>query len=443
MMPQEKTQDNKNDSTNYSKATQSKKNITRDQAILIDTLVDATHEEYILALSEVVPASKIRFSSRIANNRICVYLDSKQTVDEIIDSKRCIVIGHQIIAIRPYVTRNKRIVFSNVHPLIDDSLLETELKKINVKIMSPIMSVRNGFSSKLLSHIISFRRQVYIEPDDLSKIPSRISIDLDDTNFWIYLSSDSTACFDCKQEGHIAKNCPNRSNLSTNNVSLLPDNEQLETKTTDSSKQSSPPKVNFPSLPPPSNLRGSTKITTTHTSNPTHSQDPKTGNQIHKNKRPPPSSTTSTSMLTDDQQADSNVDDSASDVDSIVSESSENTPKNNKHSTKKIKTDPSSAAKQEENWRQIEQELALNEKNYPLTSLQMQSLFDLTKGSQNIVETVLEHTTDLNGLMCMLTDLYPSFLSRSLKNRCTRIRNKIKDHLQNCDPEISQNFAET
>lgn len=37
-------------------------------------------------------------------------------------------------------------------------------------------------------------------------------INFEDTEFWIYVTSDSTACFDCKKIGHIARNCSNRSN---------------------------------------------------------------------------------------------------------------------------------------------------------------------------------------------------------------------------------------
>lgn len=368
MTSQETTKDFNNDSPNYASAIQSKNNIIGEQSILIDSLVDASHEECILALSEIVPTSKIRFSSRIANNRICVYLDSKQTVDKIIESKKCIVVNHQIIPIRPYVPRNKRIVFSNVHPLIDDSLLETELKKINVKILSPITSVRNGFSSKILSHIISFRRQVYIDPEDLLKVPSRISIDLDDTTFWIYISSDSSACFDCKQEGHIAKNCPNRSNLNKNNLSLQPGNDQPEIMSIDNSKQFSLNQADFPSLSAPCNSQKPSF----------HDQyERATTINVPKTKKPLPSSNDSTTTSKEQEKTDNIIDDSASDLDSILSEPSENKQTKNKHSSKKLKSDPTSIVKQESYWKKIEEELAVKENKYPLSSLQVQSPVDL------------------------------------------------------------------
>lgn len=83
------------------------------------------------------------------------------------------------------------------------------MNKLNVKIKSPLTSIRNGFALKELAHIASFRRQVYVAPEDIEKIPPRIMISLDDTDLWIHISSDSTACFECKLTGHIAKNCPN------------------------------------------------------------------------------------------------------------------------------------------------------------------------------------------------------------------------------------------
>lgn len=78
--------------------------------------------------------------------------------------------------------------------------------------MSAFSTIRNGFSAKELAHVASFRRQVYVTPTDINKIPSKIMIYFEDTEFSIYITSDSTTCFECKKTGHIAKNCPNRSN---------------------------------------------------------------------------------------------------------------------------------------------------------------------------------------------------------------------------------------
>ena len=57
------------------------------------------------------------------------------------------------------------------------------------------------------SHILSFRRQVYVDPEDIIKLPETIQVNFDNTLYWIYISTDRPACFLCKEEGHLANYC--------------------------------------------------------------------------------------------------------------------------------------------------------------------------------------------------------------------------------------------
>ena len=66
---------------------------------------------------------------------------------------------------------------------------------------------RAGLTGPGYSHILSFRRQIFIHPDDESKIPESIQINFEDTSYWIFPSTDTIKCFVCKKVGHIAKNC--------------------------------------------------------------------------------------------------------------------------------------------------------------------------------------------------------------------------------------------
>lgn len=69
---------------------------------------------------------------------------------------------------------------------------------------------------------MSFRRQMYIHPEDVSEIPESIQINFDETAYWIYFSSDKINCFLCKEEGHLAKHCRNY-NQNYNNQPVLSD----------------------------------------------------------------------------------------------------------------------------------------------------------------------------------------------------------------------------
>ncbi|CAH4033135.1 unnamed protein product [Pieris brassicae] len=129
---------------------------------------------------------------------------------ELVDVQQYVTIQNKKFRIRPLISRNKRIILSNVCPIIPYKELEKKLEEINVKPMSQISFLRAGLNEVGYNHILSFRRQVYVTPEDYERLPEKISIEYDDTNYWIYLSSDTLTCFVCKKEGHVATKCPER-----------------------------------------------------------------------------------------------------------------------------------------------------------------------------------------------------------------------------------------
>lgn len=105
-----------------------------------------------------------------------------------------------------------------------------ELEKSGISRMSTITTLRAGLNTPSLKHELSFRRQVYIKPEDLNKIPSHCKIDFDDTTYWIYPTLDNMTCFLCKQVGHIAKSCPTKMNPSgINGLETILTNKCTET----------------------------------------------------------------------------------------------------------------------------------------------------------------------------------------------------------------------
>ncbi|XP_078051695.1 uncharacterized protein LOC144477830, partial [Augochlora pura] len=155
----------------------------------------------------IVNPGNIRFASRIANNRICVYLSSKSIVEKIVTEKLSVEVRGRTLPVRPLTTKAKRVILSNVCPVIPHAVLESALKKVGVRLLSSISFVRAGFVESGFSQILSFRRQVYIHPDDETKLPEYLRVNFENTKYWIFVSSGKLICFLCKKEGHMARQC--------------------------------------------------------------------------------------------------------------------------------------------------------------------------------------------------------------------------------------------
>jgi hypothetical protein len=72
----------------------------KDQAIVFNTIDGTPQIDYINALSTITNPINIKFASRISNNRFCIYLASKEIVDEIINNFPTITVNNHTIPIR-------------------------------------------------------------------------------------------------------------------------------------------------------------------------------------------------------------------------------------------------------------------------------------------------------------------------------------------------------
>lgn len=200
--------------TTYSAAAAQNLVPKRDQGIVMDHVEDVTLTDYVCAIGDKVQPKNIIFASRISINRVCIYLASKELVNELIEKHRYIEFNQVKVTLRPLISKMKRVVFSNVSPDISNHVLEDILDQLNIKRGSHISHVKATISKEGYSHVASFRRQVYAKPEDVVKIPEIFRIHLNGINYFIYASTDSLRCFTCKLEGHIAINCKNTDNRS-------------------------------------------------------------------------------------------------------------------------------------------------------------------------------------------------------------------------------------
>jgi len=90
---------------------------------------------------------------------------------------------------------------------------------------SPITALKVGFQLDQFAHITSFRRQLYINPEDFSKLPGSIVITSDNITYRIFIIDDTVTCFLCKKTGHVSSLCKT---LYTS--SILPENTGTSNK---------------------------------------------------------------------------------------------------------------------------------------------------------------------------------------------------------------------
>ncbi|CAI6362691.1 unnamed protein product [Macrosiphum euphorbiae] len=244
----------------------------KDQAIVFNSIEDVPQIEYIKAFSQLTSPTNITFASRISNNRFCIYFTNKNIVEQIISQQSHIVINNSKITFRRLINPAKRIILSNVQPIIPHEAIKNAIANFSIKILSPITFMKAGFTDNEYGHIGSFRRQLYINPDDNDKLPSSILIEFEQTEYRIFLSDDTVICYLCKQTGHTSNRCKNA----------------IENKITDSqqSHQNSIPSVNDTE----SNTQ---QHDFEHQSNSTSNSPFSSQEQVEQVKRPAPSSSSS------------------------------------------------------------------------------------------------------------------------------------------------------
>lgn len=151
----------------------------------------------------------------------CIFLSSKQILDNLIETHPFITINNQELPIRRLNNPAKRIVISNVCPSINNQIILEQLKNINITPVSQISHLKAGIFAEGYDHILSFRRQMYIKYDDIPKLPGSLLISENESQFRIFFNDDKITCFTCKSTGHTSLTCK-KLNLSNTRISSSP-----------------------------------------------------------------------------------------------------------------------------------------------------------------------------------------------------------------------------
>ncbi|OXU17646.1 hypothetical protein TSAR_002666 [Trichomalopsis sarcophagae] len=136
--------------------------------------------------------------------------------------------------IRSLTAKYQRVLFSNIAPPIPHSVLEDIIECLGIKRNAPITTLKASLTKDGFSHVLSSRRQTYIDANDVKNLPELIKITYEEITYYIYPSTDQLKCFACKMEGHIAKHCTNNLEETDNNNTQIPNHILPEENSKDS-----------------------------------------------------------------------------------------------------------------------------------------------------------------------------------------------------------------
>jgi len=402
----------------------------KDQAIVFNTIEDVPQIEYIKAFSQITIPKNIKFASRISNNRFCIYFASKNIVDQIITKQPYIVINNIKISYRRLINPAKRIIISNVQPIIPHDIITNAITNIPIRILSPITFMKAGFGNEEYDHIGSFRRQLYIHPEDNEKMPSSIIINFDHTDYRIFFSDDTVTCYLCKQTGHTTNHCKNvienKTLYSLNNITPPATGDYV----TDNHTHIEP---NIPNVPDATiNSKFDIENTAKQIPNTTrHSQEP----AVDHGKRPAPSDSINSSP--DHKQ--SNTEIISPDPTPIQSQQTNNGTLTTKllNSNKSNKTTQPTFKKPKRSNSIDQIVIKLDETLAPAKSAfnqipnlkinfsQLKYIIENTLGVQNPTSILNQLDISPMEMIEIIDSIYPSIKNLSVKNRLTRLNKAL------------------
>lgn len=389
----------------------------------MDSLEGLSIDDYIDGLENLIETSSILFLSKISGNRVCAFLSNKSLVEK--TTNKTIKVKDCSLTIRPLMEKNKRVVISNVCPVIPHEVLLEALIAKGIKLASQMRYIRAGLNKPGRSHILSFRRQIYIKEESVSLLPESLQINFDETSYWVYLTTDSTCCFICKQSGHIAKLCPKNNDVS-NHIPPSQQDSREEFQEIPGTPQAMYSPINLANLqenpnrnsnelkrpaPPSTNSEASTISFSTHQNELLqHTQNPESAALTPNNKEfKLPRKPIQKKPKKEEIQQNNTTNPYETKVNNTLSKA------------KQIFYD--------------------NPSDHSLSFQQFKEFIVRHQGRVNSEELAKEYTSDIENLITTINIVYAQIDDRSIKSKLTRIVNKLKTKINGdsgTDSEYSQ-----
>lgn len=401
---------------------------SKEVAIIADCIEGTSITDYACAIAKLSSKSAVRFVSRISNDRVCVYLDSRQSALQLLCEHSTIVVKDTIVGIRPLISSSRRIIFSGVSPSIPNEYIEKFLADSDIKATSKLGYLRAAIREPGFGHVLSFRREIYIDAGDVAKIPESFVIYHDDVCYRIFLSIEKVGRSLCKRQGHVTKRC-SINDESTETIvgnTIRSSDDASATKVIDSDTKNNGINDDDDDTCTKRNTVVNSLVETALKSIKERLKNSSCKRCLSELSRTP--SLSAVENINDEDQT-------CCDTEYRVTAKSRKL--TNDDANKKPKRSRSlnrTIGKIDDTLKLAKPAFDKAENNFVLSYNQFQSFLENTFGIENPVAIAKEYTADIKALTDMIKTVYPLLIDRSIKNRLHRLKRKLEEETLISEP---------
>lgn len=105
----------------------------KDQGLIIESIEGLKIKQYLEAIGNIIGVENIIYASRLSRDRICIYLNSRDLINEITENFDHISIDEYNLNIRPLMLRAKKYYLNRVCPSIPSSYLHDTISALGIR----------------------------------------------------------------------------------------------------------------------------------------------------------------------------------------------------------------------------------------------------------------------------------------------------------------------